>query len=151
MEDKTQALQSMIPKAIGLAMALPRLMKLLYALFADARVPKYLKILTAGAIAYVALPFDFLPDFVPTAGAMDDLLVVMLLLMQYVKSCPRDVFVEHWNNTMGENFDLEAETSGAIRELEPLVGNRFASMRDMITGASAKIASVVPGKTSDPA
>lgn len=147
MEDRTQEIQSMFPKVIGLISAIPSFVKLVYALFADPRVPKYLKVLTAGAVVYVGMPFDFLPDFVPTAGMADDLLVMLLLLVQYIKSCPKDVFEEHWNNIMGENFDVEQAAENTMEELEPLVGAKYSYFREMISGASAKISAAVAAKT----
>jgi len=120
-------------------MMLPAIVKLLMALFADSRVPRYLKILTAGAVAYVALPLDFLPDFVPTAGRLDDLLVILLLLEKYMKSCPPEVFNEHWDNILGEDFDFEESARKSLEELDPLVGERFATVRDWIVNSASRI------------
>lgn len=148
MEDRTQEIQGMFPRAIGLLSAVPSFIKLVYALFADARVPKYLKILTAGAVVYVGMPFDFLPDFVPTAGMADDLLVILLLLVQYIKACPREVFEEHWNNIMGSAFDIEKSAERTMKELEPLVGEKYGYLKEMIFGATAKIAAATAAKTA---
>ncbi len=139
MEDKTQQLQSVLPKAIGLASLVPKLVRLMFALFGDKRVPAYLKILTAGAVTYVALPIDVLPDFVPTTGALDDVLVILLLLVQYAKVCPADVFNEHWDAIMGDGFDVEEEVKRSMRALEPVVGDRFSSIRNWIEDAAEKV------------
>lgn len=146
MEDRTQELQGMFPRAIGLFAAIPSFLKLVYALFSDPRVPKYLKILTAGAVAYVGLPLDFLPDFVPTVGMADDLLVVLLLITQFMKSCPPEVFEERWNEIMGSSFDIEKSTEQTMKQLEPLVGEKFGYLKEMITGATAKIATATAAR-----
>jgi len=161
MEDKANEIKGMIPRALGLAMMLPRLAKLLAALLRDPRVPRYLKILTAGAVAYVGLPLDFLPDFVPAAGRIDDLLVILLILVQYMKSCPTEVFREHWNAIMGEDYNIEAEVRRAMEELDPRVTERFAVLKNMLESAAEKLAlkkqadaetgrDAVPGRQTQP-
>lgn len=130
MEEKTKELQKFFPSAANHLLILPRFVKLLLALFRDARVPRYLKIITAGAILYIALPLDFLPDFVPVAGFADELIVILLILIQYMRFCPPEVFKEHWNNIMGDNFNLESELTKAMNDLEPVVGERFGAIRN---------------------
>jgi uncharacterized membrane protein YkvA (DUF1232 family) len=129
MEERTKELQKIFPSATNHLLILPRFVKLLLALFRDIRVPKYLKIITAGAILYVALPLDFLPDFVPVAGFADDIIVILLILTQYMRFCPPEVFREHWNNIMGDDFNLEAALTKTMDVLEPVVGLRFEAIR----------------------
>ena len=147
MEDRTRALKAVFPGAVGLAAMLPRFARLLAALFRDARVPLYLKLLTAGAVTYVALPIDALPDFVPTAGKLDDLLVIFLVLEKYLKSCPREVFEEHWDAIMGDNYEYEQAAREAMEELDPLVADRFALLKEWITGSAGRIASAARSET----
>ena len=44
---------------------LPAYLRLLGGLLTDRRVAAIDKLLVAGAIAYIALPIDFIPDFIP--------------------------------------------------------------------------------------
>ena len=53
-------------------MFLPNMVKLLGKLLTDSRVPKTEKFLVVGAIAYVIMPLDFIPDMIPFAGQVDD-------------------------------------------------------------------------------
>jgi uncharacterized membrane protein YkvA (DUF1232 family) len=64
-------------------------------LFADARVPFLPKLLVVGAVAYVASPLDFLPDFIPFIGEMDDLALVLFALNRLVAMTPDSVRQEH--------------------------------------------------------
>ncbi len=56
---------------------------------------KNLLIVTAGIVYFVS-PLDFIPDFIPIAGYMDDLTVLMWVFNS-VKSCIEDF--EEWEST----------------------------------------------------
>jgi uncharacterized membrane protein YkvA (DUF1232 family) len=139
MEENIVSVQKVIPSAVNCLALFPKLAKLTLGLFRDARIPRYLKILTAGAILYVALPLDFLPDFVPTAGLLDDLIVILLILTQYMRSAPADVFQEHWDAQFGDEFDIKGELEAALKELEPQVGERFSWLKGLASRLIAKI------------
>lgn len=49
-------------------------------LLGDARLARSRKLLLWALIAYLALPIDIVPDFIPVAGQLDDVLVVALAL-----------------------------------------------------------------------
>ena len=53
------------------------------------------KILVAGLIPYLALPFDLVPDFIPVAGVLDDAVIVIVVLRYLVRRDPA-LLVEHW-------------------------------------------------------
>ncbi|MFQ5851091.1 MAG: YkvA family protein [Candidatus Binatia bacterium] len=74
---------------------LPNFLRLFWRLLKDPRVgltPKFLLLLV---VAYVFSPIDFLPDFFPALGLVDDLLVVFLGLKGFVRLCPPQVVREH--------------------------------------------------------
>jgi uncharacterized membrane protein YkvA (DUF1232 family) len=69
---------------------------LLRRLLGDGRVPRTPKLLVPAAIAYVALPFDLVSDMIPVAGALDDALVVTLVLRLLLRGSGRGLVREHW-------------------------------------------------------
>lgn len=46
------------------------------------RNPKYRWWIILGTVAYLLMPFDFLPDFIPVIGQLDDALVITLLFTE---------------------------------------------------------------------
>jgi uncharacterized membrane protein YkvA (DUF1232 family) len=56
----------------------PLYARLLWSLVKDPRTPNSRKVLLAGALGYVALGRDFVPDRVPILGQLDDMVVVAL-------------------------------------------------------------------------
>lgn len=46
------------------------------------RNPKYRWWIIAGTLAYLFMPFDFLPDFIPIIGQLDDAVLVTLLFAE---------------------------------------------------------------------
>ena len=67
----------------------------------DRRVPPYVKALPVLAILYAALPKDLVPDILPVAGQLDDLVVVGCLLGIFVlrglKAIVKSSFIEARN------------------------------------------------------
>jgi uncharacterized membrane protein YkvA (DUF1232 family) len=56
----------------------PLYARLLWSLIADERTPVTRKALLAGALGYVVLGRDIVPDWIPVLGQLDDLVVVAL-------------------------------------------------------------------------
>lgn len=69
---------------------------LLRRLLRDPRVPRRAKGVLALALAHTLLPFDLVPDFIPVAGQLDDVLVVAAALAFVVRRAGREVVVELW-------------------------------------------------------
>ena len=63
-------------------------------LLKDKRTPLISKILLGLAVAYVLLPFDLIPDFIPLLGQLDDLLIVPLLVFLALKLIPSELKAE---------------------------------------------------------
>ncbi|HUF66792.1 MAG TPA: YkvA family protein [Gemmatimonadaceae bacterium] len=75
---------------------LPNYLRLLWGLMTDRRVQQVDKLLVAGAIAYILMPLDWIPDFIPFFGEIDDVFVLVLSLQRLVQSAGRKVLLDHW-------------------------------------------------------
>jgi uncharacterized membrane protein YkvA (DUF1232 family) len=65
-------------------------------LLRDSRVPRRHKLLLVGLLSYLALPFDLVPDFIPVAGQLDDVLVTALVLRAFLRGAGEEPVREHW-------------------------------------------------------
>lgn len=65
-------------------------------LSADDRVSRPRKLLIAGLVGYLALPFDLVPDFIPVAGQLDDAIIVALVLRTVLRGAGPGLLREHW-------------------------------------------------------
>jgi uncharacterized membrane protein YkvA (DUF1232 family) len=81
------------------ASMLPNLVKLMWRLLRDPRVPRRTKLVVAGACAYMASPIDLIPDFIPVVGLADDLLLLALAVRHIVEAAGEDVVLEHWDGS----------------------------------------------------
>lgn len=61
----------------------------------DKRTPLTAKLLLGAAIGYILLPFDFIPDFIPVIGQLDDLIIVPLLVYLALKIIPGEIICEY--------------------------------------------------------
>ena len=85
---------------------LPAYLRLLGGLLTDRRVSGMDKLLVAGAIAYIAMPLDFIPDFIPFLGEVDDVFLLVIALQRLVANAGRPVLLAHWNGAMEDLADL---------------------------------------------
>lgn len=53
-------------------------LRLFWRLFTDARVPLVANLTLPAVALYLVMPLDVIPDFVPLAGYLDDLFLVVL-------------------------------------------------------------------------
>jgi uncharacterized membrane protein YkvA (DUF1232 family) len=83
-------------EARALARFVPDCLLLISRLMRDDRVPRRRKLLLAGLLGYLALPFDLVPDFIPVVGQLDDVLIVALVLRRLLRSEGADLVREHW-------------------------------------------------------
>lgn len=82
---------------------IPAYLKLLMGLMRDARVSRIDRLLVVAAIAYIVSPFDFIPDFLPFLGEVDDIFLLMLALQRLIDHTGRRVLMDHWH---GDPRDL---------------------------------------------
>ena len=78
---------------------LPDLLRLLRRLVADGTLPTGVRVRVALLVAYLAMPFDLVPDVVPVIGYADDAVVVALVLRSVVRRAGTDALRRHWPGT----------------------------------------------------
>lgn len=90
---------------MGTISEIPNFLRLLYGLITDNRVSSVDKLVVAGAIAYILLPVDIIPDFIPFVGEVDDVFLLILALQRLISNAGRAVVQSYWP---GDPADLSA-------------------------------------------
>ncbi|HEX9483932.1 MAG TPA: YkvA family protein [Gemmatimonadaceae bacterium] len=85
---------------------LPNYVRLLGGLLTDRRVSMMDKLLVGGAIAYIVMPIDLIPDFIPFLGEVDDVFILVLALQRLVGNAGRSVLLAHWSGAAEDLADL---------------------------------------------
>jgi uncharacterized membrane protein YkvA (DUF1232 family) len=85
---------------------LPHYLRLLGGLVTDKRVSLLDKLIVAGAIAYIVMPIDLIPDFIPFFGEIDDLYILILALQRLIANAGRPVLLAHWGGDPEDLADL---------------------------------------------
>lgn len=75
---------------------LPDVLRLLRRLAADQTLPRGVRIRLGLLMAYLALPIDLIPDFIPVLGYADDAIVVTAVLRGVVRRAGLDAVRAHW-------------------------------------------------------
>ena len=65
-------------------------------LLRDGRVPRRRKLAVAAGACYLAMPLDLVPDFIPVAGQLDDVIVAALALRYALRGAGEPLLREHW-------------------------------------------------------
>ncbi|HEX5467993.1 MAG TPA: DUF1232 domain-containing protein [Gaiellaceae bacterium] len=81
-----RAFATFIPDCIVLVARLAR----------DERVPRHRKLLLLALVAYLAIPIDIVPDFIPVAGQLDDAIIVALALRHFLSVGGEALVRELW-------------------------------------------------------
>src|SRR5205809_7581338 len=118
-----------VAEVVGLIRRLPTYIRLVWALLRDSRVPGQQKLILAGIGAYLVLPLDLIPDFVPVLGQLDDLAVVLLGLDLFIRSAPQEIVDEHLAKIAQDKDQLRRDIATAER----LLGDRLDEVRDTVS------------------
>lgn len=78
-----------------LARSVKRELRVYRAVAADPRTPRLARWLLLAALAYVLMPFDLIPDWIPVLGHVDDVVIVPGLVYLALRLVPREVVTEH--------------------------------------------------------
>lgn len=80
----------------ALARFAPDVVVLVRRLAADERVPRSTRWLLGALALYLVFPLDLVPDVVPVAGQLDDVILAGLVLRRVVRAAGPEVVAEHW-------------------------------------------------------
>ena len=88
----------------------------------DRRVPRRHKWLLVALVGYLSLPFDLIPDFIPVAGALDDAILVAIVLRTVIRKAGRELVREHWpgpQRSLDLILRLAGRPPGSVAETKP--------------------------------
>lgn len=110
---------------------LPHYARLLGGLLTDRRVSVLNKTLVGIALVYLVLPFDFIPDYIPFLGQVDDVYLIMLALKRLVGEAGPRVLAAHWTGSMAElrRMDIAGVVHAAAFFLPARIGR---NLRDLL-------------------
>lgn len=80
----------------------PQYGQLLWGLITDRRVDVVDKLLLGAALAYVVMPLDLIPDYIPFFGEVDDVYVLVLAVRRLMKNAGSRVVRDHWTGSLKE-------------------------------------------------
>jgi uncharacterized membrane protein YkvA (DUF1232 family) len=78
---------------------LPDTLRLLRRLAADRSLPRSVRVRLWLLFAYLAVPFDIIPDFIPVIGYADDVIIIGAVLRSIIRRAGPDVIRRHWPGT----------------------------------------------------
>jgi uncharacterized membrane protein YkvA (DUF1232 family) len=90
---------------------LPDVLRLIRRLAADKTLPRGVRIRLALLLAYLAIPIDLIPDFVPVLGYADDAIIVIAVLRSVVRRAGLDAVRAHWPGS-DDGFAAVARLTG---------------------------------------
>ena len=110
---------------------LPDFVHLMIRLVLDRRVPRELRTQAAAALAYVTLPFDFMPEgLIGPLGFADDLLLTVLVIRRLLASVPTEVVLSHWAGPV----NLLRTLQGLLAIAEDMIGKRLWRRLQRVVG-----------------
>ncbi|MFI5841187.1 YkvA family protein [Catenuloplanes sp. NPDC051500] len=90
---------------------LPDLLRLLKRLASDAALPHGVRIRLWLLLAYLAVPIDLIPDFIPVIGYADDAIIVALALRSVARRAGPHALRQHWPGSPA-GLDAVLRTAG---------------------------------------
>src|SRR5215213_3027175 len=82
--------------AKALLRAIPDLSVLVSRLLREPAVPRRHKVALGALTLYLAFPIDLVPDFIPIAGQLDDVILVAWVLRSVLRAAGPDLVRAHW-------------------------------------------------------
>ena len=85
----------------------------LYRSITDPDVPWYAKLLVGLIVAYIISPIDFIPDFMPVLGLLDEAILVPIGIGLALKLMPEQVMEKYKEEDEGD-FSLKLVIIGSV-------------------------------------
>lgn len=85
----------------------------------DSRVPRRNKLIFAGVAAYVVMPVDLIPDWLPGIGRLDDLIMLCVAVDSMLNHVPKAVLDEHWEGDQQTLDTIRSIVSTAVEFVPP--------------------------------
>ncbi|MFI6026570.1 YkvA family protein [Amycolatopsis magusensis] len=92
----------------------PDLLRLVRRLAADRALPRGVRTRLWLLLAYLAMPIDIIPDFIPVLGYADDAVIVTTVLRSVVRRAGIDAVRAHWPGT-DDGFTALTRLTGLYR------------------------------------
>ena len=81
------------------AIFVPDVVRLMRDVAKDPRVSRRVKVEAGIAAAYLVVPIDVIPDFIPVLGQLDDIAVAGWALRRLLMGAGEGILREHWKGT----------------------------------------------------
>lgn len=108
-----------LPGVLGrVARDAQNLARLARGLAKDPRVPKRNKLIFAGVAAYVVMPVDLIPDWLPGIGRLDDMIMVCVALDSMLNHTSKQVLDTYWEGDQ-QTLDTIRSIVGTAVEFVP--------------------------------
>jgi len=104
---------------------LPDFFILVSRLALDKRVPSKQKLMVGGIIAYLIMPIDIIPDFIPVIGHVDDLVLVVMGLNMILNDIDPKVISDNWSGEGDVLEQMQKITATAERFLDKTILQRI--------------------------
>lgn len=98
---------------------LQNIVRLTRGLAKDGRVPMRNKLICAGVTAYVVMPMDLIPDWLPGIGRLDDLIMVCVALDSMLNHVPKAVLDDYWQGDQAVLDTIRSVVKTAVEFVPP--------------------------------
>jgi uncharacterized membrane protein YkvA (DUF1232 family) len=97
---------------------LPDALRLIHRLAADNTLPRGVRVRLILLLAYLAIPFDLIPDFIPVLGYADDVIIVTAVLRSVVRRAGLNAVRRHWPGS-DDGFTALCRLTGLTERTDP--------------------------------
>ncbi|HYN99770.1 MAG TPA: DUF1232 domain-containing protein [Actinomycetota bacterium] len=85
----------------------------------DPRVPRRNKLIFAGVAAYVVMPVDLIPDWLPGIGRLDDIIMFCVAIDSMLNHVPKAVLDDYWEGDQALLDTIRSVVSTAVEFVPP--------------------------------